>query len=276
VRIYILLLFPLCVASFTVVVNARTLFIDLNNADSEIKAFNASAVGKVPPIIVLPSYQRIDPKQRKAARVANASLDELTVLAQHCAVSVLAKSEQCRNVYVNIRNAELDRVAATGDYSIDDLTLELTYILKINPDIRFDTLVVSGHHELSYYRGELFQATQKQIVKLVKQFGPAFSRLNMIVLLGCGTGSRIAFTELSALFPNVTLMVGAQDRAPTRDEARNLLFIRKLNASRSRLLNGQTSAQIEPIFRSLLAENWPVSLLWRHQVLFFNTGAEPF
>ncbi len=274
--IYLSLLFLLCVASISGAVSARTLFIDLNNAGSEIKAFNANALSKARPIIVLPSYERIDPKQRKAARVANASLDVLTVLAQDCAVSGLAKSEQCRNVYVNIRNAELDRIAATGDYSIDDLTLELIYVVKTNPDIRFDTLVVSGHHEFKHYRGELLQATQQQIVNMVKQFGPAFSRLNMIVLLGCGTGSRIAFTELAPWFPNVTLMVGAQDQAPTRDEARNLLFIRKLNASRARLLNTQTSAQIEPIFRSLLAENWPVSLLWRHQVLFFNTGAEPF
>lgn len=177
---------------------------------------------------------------------------------------------------MNIRRAELDRITATGDYSFDDLILELDRFIADNPDIRFDMLVVSGHHELRHYRGELLQATQQQIVHLIQRFGPVFSELEMIVLLGCSTGSRPAFTELSPLLPSVRFIVGAHAIAPTRDAARNLLFIRKLNAARPRLLKGQTSEQIEPIFRSLLALNWPVSLLWRHQVLFLSTGPEPF
>lgn len=80
------------------IVCARTLFIDLNNADREIKAFNAGALGKLEPVVVLPSHTRIPPMQRQAARAANAKLEDLTELAKDCAVYVLTKSEQCRNV----------------------------------------------------------------------------------------------------------------------------------------------------------------------------------
>jgi hypothetical protein len=256
---------------------ALTLFIDFNNAESEIQAFRLNGNGKPHDLLVLPSYERISISKRSAALRANARLDRWTLVAQQCALSERVKSSHCNDVYTHIRQAELDRVAATGSYTFQDLKIELGLLQAGNPDLRFDMLVVSGHHETGFYSGELSQATERQFAELIKSGSLILSDLNTVVLLGCGTGSKNAYAEfLSPLFPKTTLVVGAEDSAPTRDEARNLAFIRKLNASRPKLLQVRTAKQIEPIFRSLLAEGWPVSLLWRNSTLFLKGGAEPF
>jgi hypothetical protein len=256
---------------------ALTLFIDFNNAESEIQAFRVNRRGKPHEIAVLPSYERISIQQRAIARRANARLERYTHEAQECAVASSQNSPLCAEVFTHIRRAELERIAATGDYSFQDLKAELLALNERNPSLRFDMLVVSGHHETGFYSGELSQATEREFSELIKQSGPVLSELNTIVLLGCWTGSRNSYAEyLSPLFPKATLLVGAEDRAPTRDETRNLAFIRKLNASRTRLLQARTSKEIEPVFRGLLAEDWPVSLLWRNSTLFLKRGAETF
>jgi hypothetical protein len=257
--------------------NALTLFIDFNNADSEIQAFRTNRFGKPHEILVLPSYERISPNKRAAALRASARLERWTLEAQQCALAQRMKPSKCNDVYAQIRQAELDRVAATGSYTFQDLKTELDNLQASNPNIRFDMLVVSGHHETGFYSGELSQATEREFAEIIKSSSLILSDLNTVVLLGCGTGSKNAYAEfLSPLFPQATLVVGAEDSAPTRDEARNLAFIRKLNASRPKLLQVRTAKQIEPIFRSLLAEDWPVSLLWRNSTLFLKAGAEPF
>jgi hypothetical protein len=264
-------------AIHAVPVNAVTLFIDFNNADSEIRSFSENRSTRSSNIVVLPSYYRISPNQRLAARKANETLERLVLQAQQCAIASGKKPKRCADVYLAIRKAELARISATGDYSLTDLKAELRSLLIRNSSLRFDMLVVSGHHELGFYRGELSQATELEFVELVKLGEALFSKLNTVVLLGCGTGARSSYVNyLSPLFPQATLIVGAEDSAPTRDEARNLAFIRKLVASRESLLNSRTSKEVEPIFRSLLAENWPVSLLWRNNTLFLKNGPERF
>ncbi len=256
---------------------ARTLFIDFNNAESEIAVFKKSRNGTTSDIVVLPSYARISPKQRLAVLQANALIEKLTLKAQDCAVSGKKKNDRCDEVYDRIRQAELDRVQATGGYSADDLKAELLALLESEKDKPFDMLVVSGHHELGYYRGELTQAKVLEFADILTESRHLFSQVNTVVLLGCGTGTKDAYVQnLVPLFPGVPLIFGAEDKAPTRDEARNLAYIRKLLEVRSPLLSAKTTREIEPIFQSLLAKNWPVSLLWRQNVIFFKDGAEPF
>jgi hypothetical protein len=263
--------------SFSLPAAAQTLFIDFNNANSEIQAFKTKRAGGLENIMVLPSYERISLRQRAAARRANALLDQLIEQAQQCAITGGKKQSSCNDVYRRIRRAELDRIDATGNYSVADLKAELSQLLKRNPDLRFDMLVVSGHHELGFYRGELTQATDQEFVEMIAHGQAMFSRLNTVVLLGCGTGTRGAYQNyISPLFANVTLIIGAEDSAPTRDEPRNLAFIRKFNVSRTSLLKSKTKNEIEPLVQSLRAENWPVSLLWRNDTLFMKDATQRF
>jgi hypothetical protein len=254
-----------------------TLFIDFNNAESEIQAFKIKRVGGLENIVVLPSYERISLRQRAEARRANTKLDQLISQAQECAINEGKKQSFCIDVYPQIRKAELARIKATGNYSFADLKAELSQLSERNPELRFDMLVVSGHHELGFYRGELTQATDREFAEVIAHGQVMFARLNTVVLLGCGTGTRGGYQNyISPLFPNVTLIVGAEDNAPTRDEPRNLAFIRKLNGSRTNLLNGKTKKEIEPLVQSLRAENWPVSLLWRNETLFLKDATQRF
>lgn len=255
---------------------ARTLFIDFNNAESEISVFRQSDKGKRTDVVVVPSYTRISVQQRMNVLSANVEVEKFTKKAMDCAVSG-KKGTVCDENFDRIRQAELNRLAATGGYSFDDLKAELLALSESEKDKPFDMLVISGHHELGYYRGELTEAKIVQFAEVLMQSPDLFSQVNTVVLLGCGTGTKDAYVQnLVPMFPRVPLIFGAEDNAPTRDEARNLAYIRKLVTVRPRMLSAKTAQEVEPLFQSLLAKNWPVSLLWRQNTVFFKDGVEPF
>ena len=255
---------------------ARTLFIDFNNAESEIAVFKQSRQGKSTEVVVVPSYTRITAQQRLDVLSANVEVEKFTKKAMDCAVSG-KKSAACDQNFDRIRQAELNRLAATGGYAFEDLKAELLALSESEKDKPFDMLVISGHHELGFYRGELTEAKILQFAEVLVQSPDLFSQVNTVVLLGCGTGTKDAYVQnLVPMFPKVPLIFGAEDNAPTRDEARNLAYIRKLVTVRSKLLSAKTAQEVEPLFQSLLAKNWPVSLLWRQNTVFFKDGSEPF
>ena len=255
----------------------RTLFIDFNNAEREIQVFRENVPGRPSEVVVIPSYARITRAQRLSAREANERMEANTVKVLACATASRPNVDRCALAYLEIRRAEIERSAATGAYSADDLKAELSALLARDTDKSFDTLVISGHHETGYYSGELTQAKERELAALLTESGVSQSQFKTVVLLGCGTGTRNAYAEyLVPLFPSAILIVGAEDSAPTRDEARNLAFIRKLVSVRSVLLQVRTRQEVEPIYRSLLAERWPVSLLWRGRTLFMSRSIEPF
>lgn len=226
---------------------------------------------------MVPSYARISEQQRLDVLSANADIEKYTLKVQACATSEKKSKKDCDRYYDRIRQAELERVAATGAYSAEDLKTELLALSESEQDKPFDMLVISGHHELGYYRGELTEAKILQFADIVAQTQALFSQVNTVVLLGCGTGTKDAYMQnLMPMFPNVPLILGAEDNAPTRDEARNLAYIRKVVQLRPKLLAAKTAQEIEPLFQSLLAKNWPVSLLWRQNTVFFKNGSEPF
>ncbi|MEO6292709.1 MAG: hypothetical protein ABIO88_08820 [Burkholderiaceae bacterium] len=226
--------------------------------------------------MVVPSYTRISAQQRMHVLSANLEVEKFTKKAMDCAVSG-KKASVCDENFDRIRQAELNRLAATGGYSFDDLKAELLALSESEKDKPFDMLVISGHHELGYYRGELTEAKILQFAEVLTQSPELFSQVNTVVLLGCGTGTKDAYVQnLAPMFPKVPLIFGAEDNAPTRDEARNLAYIRKLVTVRPRMLSAKTAQEVEPLFQSLLAKNWPVSLLWRQNTVFFKDGVEPF
>jgi hypothetical protein len=256
---------------------ARTLFIDFNNAEREIAVFKHSHKGQPTEVVVVPSYARISEQQRLAVLSANADIEKYTLKVQACATSGGKSKQHCDKYYDRIRQAELDRLDATGGYTFDDLKAELLALSDSGKDKPFDMLVISGHHELGYYRGELTEAKILQFAEVLTQTPELFSRVNTVVLLGCSTGTKDVFAQnLAPMFPRVPLIFGAEDNAPTRDEARNLAYLRKLVMVRPKLLSAKTAQEVEPLFQSLLAKNWPVSLLWRQNTVFFKDGVEPF
>lgn len=67
-------------------------------------------------------------------------------------------------------------------------------------------------------------------------------------------------------------MIGSEDSAPTRDEARNLRFIRSLIRFEVPLQRARRNEEARRIHQQLLAESWPVAMLWDRQYSFSRSG----
>jgi hypothetical protein len=251
---------------------ARTLFIDLNNAREEIEALAAGAPGE---IVVVPSLARIDVAARKRVLAANAKLEKLFEASHACASGKPPRDVDCATVFERIRGAELARLESTGNYTEQDLQAELSDIADRPAKKPFDMLVISGHHELGSFRGELAQLEFSRFAGVVQSLPGLFSSVNTVVLLGCETGTREMFTaHLAPMFPHVALVVGAEAKAPVRNDARNLAFIRKFDKSRKALLSARTVKQAEVAYDRMGTQAWPVSLLWRQKTLFLKKSVE--
>lgn len=254
---------------------ARTLFIDLNNADPEIAAVRQGAGGKAEEVVVIPSYERISKKERLGVLRAQKDVDKFTEEAQNCAVAV-KKSKSCQDVYERIRQAEQRREAFVRNYSTEDLEDELVQLAIRDVNKPFDMVVISGHHEEGYYLGELAKIRAARLAEVVKSLPTLFKPIDTLLMLGCGTGTKENYSSvLAPMFPSIPVIVAAEDNAPLRDEPRNILFVRKVMDNRKALVSARTPKQIESVYGGLLAKNWPVSILWRQKLVFFKDSTEP-
>jgi hypothetical protein len=270
----ILILGGLVLSLFAAQVQARTLFIDFNNAESEIAVFKQSHQGVASEVVVVPSYQRITRKQRLHIVKVNEAIEAYTVKLQDCAVAV-KRDAKCDSYYDKIYSLEQEREKTTAYYSAEDLKKELLALLEDKNAVPFDMVVISGHHEQGFYRGELTDAKVKEFVDMMDESRALFSKVNTVVFLGCETGTKAVFQNtLLNMFPAVPVILASEDNAPTRNEARNLAYIRHVIQIRPKLLAARTVKEVQPLFNSLLARNWPASLLWRQNVVFFKESTE--
>ncbi len=274
-----------CAASLALLsstASARTLFIDFNNADSEIAVFKQSHQGVANEVVVVPSYKRITQKQRLHVVKVNETIERLTVKVGDCAVAAnmivktaAKKDKNCDAYYDQIFALEKEREKTTGYYNADDLKAELLALLEDTKSVPFNMVVISGHHEQGFYRGELTDAKVKEFIDMMDESRALFSKVNTVVFLGCETGTKTVFQNtLLAMFPSVPVILASEDNAPTRNEARNLAYIRHVINIRPKLLAARTVKEVQPLFNSLLAKNWPVSLLWRQNIVFFKETTE--
>jgi hypothetical protein len=275
-RIFTLLAY-VCAANLTLLGSsafARTLFIDFNNADSEIAVFKQSHQGVANEVVVVPSYKRITQKQRLHILKVNGAIEKNTVLVGDCAVAN-KKDKKCDGYYDQIVALEQEREKTTGYYKAEDMKAELLALLEEKNAIPFNMVVISGHHEQGFYRGELTDAKVKEFIDMMDESRALFSMVNTVVFLGCETGTKSVFQNtLLAMFPAVPVILASEDSAPTRNEARNLAYIRHVINIRPKLLAARTVKEVQPLFNSLLAKNWPVSLLWRQNIVFFKESTE--
>ena len=263
-------------------VSARTLFIDFNNADSEIAIFKQNQQGVASEVVVVPSYQRITRQQRLHILKTNEALERYTSKVQDCAVAEKSEKKrdakrdtQCDGYFDKIYSLEQEREKTTGYYSAEDLKKELLALLEDKNAIPFNMVVISGHHEQGFYRGELTDARVKEFVDMMDESRALFAKVNTVVFLGCETGTKAVFQNtLLTMFPDVPVILASEDNAPTRNEARNLAYIRHVVSIRPKLLAAKTAKEVQPLYDSLLARRWPASLLWRQNVVFFKDSTE--
>ena len=261
-------------SSLVAQVQARTLFIDFNNAESEIAVFKQSQQGVASEVVVVPSYQRITRKQRLHILKTNEAIERYTVKVQDCAVA-MKKDKKCDSYYDQIFALEKEREKTTGYYSAEDLKRELLALLEDKNAVPFNMVVISGHHEQGFYRGELTDARVKEFVDMMDESRALYSKVNTVVFLGCETGTKAVYKNtLQSMFPDVPVILASEDNAPTRNEARNLAYLRHVVSIRPKLLAAKTAKEVQPLYDSLLAKHWPASLLWRQNVVFFKDSTE--
>ena len=248
------------------ITHARTnvLFIDLNNADAEIRAVR-SALPRNSALFVIPSSQRFDARQRDDIVDVQRRIVTTTQAATLCPPSRVA---ECRVLWGSLRQLETERAGLTGHYDIEHMLEDLNQI-PADAINAIDIVVISGHHSNGYFRGEIAQMDIHDLVRIDAEFPATFGRVRTLILLGCDTGTPALFSEVFArLFPLTRWMVGSEDSAPTRDEARNLRFINSVMRHESSMQQTRRRDDVARVHRLLLAQSWPVAMLWDRQHYF--------
>ena len=242
----------------------NVLFIDLNNADAEIRAVR-SALPRDSAMYVIPSAKRIDARQREDILDVQRRIIATTQTATACPPS---RVDQCRVLWGTLRQLETVRAGLTRHYGIEQMLEDLSQI-PANVINAIDIVVISGHHGNGYFRGEIAQMDINDLVRIDAEFPATFGRVRTLILLGCDTGTPTLFSEVFArLFPLTRWMVGSEDSAPTRDEARNLRFIASVMRHESSMQDTRRREDVLRVHRLLLAESWPVAMLWDRQHYF--------
>ena len=240
------------------------LFIDLNNATAEIEAVRGALVPGRDQLFVVPSLNRLDAKRRQSILRISQQIKDTTAQSLDCAKH---SRMHCESQWSKLRALDLEHNALTQHYAIKELSEDIAQVVPRGSSI--DVLVISGHHSGSYFRGELATLEANDLLRFDVELAEQFGSTQSLLLLGCETGVPALMGDLFIkALPSVQLVVGAEDRAPTRNETRNLQFIRQLVRSESQLITSRDLAQVEKTYRSLLAASWPVSILWQRHYFF--------
>jgi hypothetical protein len=258
-------LFFACLASVgTALARSNVLFIDLNNAASEIRAVRDS-LPLNSELHVIPSTHRFNNSVRAQILEVQARIVSATKVATQCPARNL---KQCRVQWAALRQLELQRERLTQRYGIEQIVEDISEIDARALDA-IDIVVISGHHGNGYFRGEIAQLDIDDLLRVDAEFPALFGRVRTLILLGCDTGTPALFSDVFArLFPTARLMIGSEDSAPTRNEARNLRFIAAVLQSEASLQHARRQDDVTRIHRRLLGESWPVAMLWDRQHYF--------
>ena len=247
------------------VVRNNVLFFDLNNAEAEVAQFESELPIENRQLFLVPSLSRFDPERRKKILALQRSADQLTAQASICAPLTQANRASCHALWDELRELEVRRELLTmkfdGRQALDDT--------RLIGDSVVDIVVISGHHQRKFFRGELAELHVDDLFAIARAIPNAFNQVRTVILLGCDTGTPQMMAQVfTTLFPAAELIVGSEMPAPTRDEPRNLSFIREVLRHESRLLAAASPDDIAPIYQRLLAEQWPVTLLWKREYFF--------
>jgi hypothetical protein len=256
-------------AALNCIARSNVLFIDLNNAEAEINAVKSALPRDGSRVLTIPPSARFDAARRASILEVQQRFDTTTRLATECPPS---RQASCRTLWNSLRAIELEREKLTHRYAVDQMVEDINLI---TPEAlsTVDIVVISGHHSNGYFRGELAQLDINDLIRIDAEFPALFGQVRTVILLGCDTGTPAMFAEIFArMFPLARLMIGSEASAPTRDEARNLRFIRSLMRFEVPLQLARRNEEARRIHQQLLTEAWPVAMLWDRQYYFSRGG----
>jgi hypothetical protein len=242
--------------------STHVLFIDLNNAEEELEAVASSLPRANASLAVVPSLTRFSLKQRDEILKVKAQYDKTAKEAELC---TLKGTQTCPPLWAKLRELELERERLTDSYKVEKLLEDLAPLATRS----FDVVVISGHHSKGYFRGEIAELAVDDLMRVDLTYPNLFRNARTVILLGCETGTPHMFLNVfPAIFPAATTLLGAEDNAPTRSEARNLAFIEATLAAETKLALARDADEVLNIHKRLLARKWPVTILWRGEHYF--------
>jgi hypothetical protein len=240
----------------------NVLFIDLNNAEDEVSAVAEALPARDTHLVVVPPLSRFSEAQREEILQVKQSFEETRRLAERC---TLGGTPPCPVIWEKLRTLELERERLTGAYDINALIDDL----RPHRGTVFDIVIISGHHSKGYFRGEIAQLEIDDLTQIDAQFPNAFRAARTALLLGCETGTPDMLRgTFSHLFPSARVLIGAEDNAPTRSEARNLKFIDSVIKSEPALQRLKTVKTVGRMHAKWVRAKWPATLLWRREHFF--------
>ncbi len=242
--------------------STHVLFIDLNNAEDELEAVATSLPKVNASLAVVPSLSRFSFKQRDQILKVKSQYNKTAKEAELC---TLKDRSACPPLWAKLRELELERERLTDSYKVEQLLEDLAPL----GNRVFDVVVISGHHSKGFFRGEFAELAVEDLLRVDATYPQLFRYARTVILLGCETGTPHMFGNVfPAIFPSATTLIGAEDNAPTRSEARNLAFIEAALAAEPKLTSARDAEDVLAIHKRLLARKWPVTILWRGEHYF--------
>jgi hypothetical protein len=248
---------------------ANVLFIDLNNAEDEVDAVLGGLTRKHTRLHVMPPATRFSDTHRNAILKTKAEFDKVNRKAERC---TLADRASCPPLWEKLRALEVERERLTGGYGVQQLLDDLAPVGNVPMDI----VVISGHHSGGFFRGEIAELQVSDLLRIDARYPALFRSTRTVILLGCETGTPEMFRGVfPVLFPAATVLIGAEDNAPTRSETRNLTFIDAVISAEPKLHAARDVEAVAKIHRSFLRHKWPATVLWRGQHFFAKRWQGP-
>ena len=251
------------------VASAQTiLFIDLNNAPSEIRAVEAGRS-----VDVVPTYRTVDKQTRLKVEAIHRKNEQSQKLSGRCYIDndqtdclrlekLFGISSQSQ-YYDFLHRLGEERRQLWPEFQATSLEGEILSIARN----AYETVVISGHHSNGYMSGELVDAFQFNVLKDIVIRNPSvFSRVKYLIILGCNSGQQDIITRWQNVFPTSELVVASAGTAPIKTDPRNLDFIRKLMIQIDGLVNKPNPHEVlkVPVFMGRIrTRGGPVAVLYK-------------
>ncbi len=184
----------------------HVLFFDLNNAEAEIAQFRAELPIAETQLFLVPSLQRMDAAKRKQVLELHHSIVAATEQAAMCAPLTRKNRASCFALWDELAALEAARATVTERFSGATAQSDIAQLGSTEIDI----VVISGHHQRKFFRGELGEMTVADLQAMAAAHPSAFAKARTVILLGCDTGTpEMLNTVFMPLFPSAQLIIGS-------------------------------------------------------------------
>ena len=234
--------------SFISLVEAKTLYIDLNHTEKEIAIFKGDAASEGD-FILLPKPERSDYflDQGKKIALLKDRLERLQEIqikkfgcrdtgqyrGPHKVLNCLAANPNYTSVSGEI--AEIDRdLDKLNRYHARDLREDLLEVWRQMKDLptdqQIDRLVISGHQDKTDFYGDMAWMSDAELTATLESFsGSLLKNVKSVFLLGCKTIQEdLVLKYWGKAFPNVFQFAGYEQTGYLSDSAQGNRMLKEL------------------------------------------------